>query len=96
MAGLGKGTVNKSVIKIVRNMYSNNRCRIELRSHLSEEFCNTKSLLQGCLMSPTLFKIYIDTALEEWSRKCKGMGLNFEGTCSVYNLLFAGDPSCNY
>jgi hypothetical protein len=42
-------------------------------------------------MSPTLFKIYIDTALKEWSRKCKQMGLQIEGNCYVHTLLFAND-----
>jgi hypothetical protein len=39
-------------------------------------------------MSPTLFKIYIDTAL---SRKCKRGGLKIEDSCYVHNLLFVDD-----
>jgi hypothetical protein len=42
-------------------------------------------------MSPTLFKIYIDTALKEWSRKCKRKGLQIGNNCYVHNLLFADD-----
>jgi hypothetical protein len=62
--------------KIIRNIYSNNTSRITIRSNLSNEFSNTKGLLQECPMSPALFKIYMDTALKEWSRKCKRMELN--------------------
>jgi hypothetical protein len=72
---LEKANVSQSVIQIIRNIYSNNNCRIKIRSNLSEEFCNTKGLLEGCPMLPTLFKIYIDTALKEWSRKCKRKAL---------------------
>jgi hypothetical protein len=72
---LEKANVSQSVTQIIRNIHSNNKCRIKIRSNLSDELCNTKGLLQGCPMSPTLFKIYIDTALKEWSRKCKRMGL---------------------
>jgi hypothetical protein len=49
-------------------------CRLCIKN-LWDEFCNTRSILQGWPMPPTLFKIYIHTALEEWSRKCKVMGL---------------------
>jgi hypothetical protein len=62
---LGKANINQSVIQIIRNIYSNNKCRIKIRSNLSDEFCNLKGLLQRCPMSPTLSKIYIDTALIE-------------------------------
>jgi hypothetical protein len=43
----------------------------KVTSNLSDEFCNTNSLLQGCPVSPTLLKICVDRALEEWCRKCK-------------------------
>jgi hypothetical protein len=68
---LGKADINQSVTQIIRNIYSSNKWRIKIRSNLSDEFCNTKGLLQECPMSPTLFKIYIDTALKEWSKECK-------------------------
>jgi hypothetical protein len=90
---LEKANVNQSVIQIIRNIYNNNKCRIKLRANLSEEFCNKKGLLQGCPMSPTLYKIYIDTSLKEWSRKCKQMGLRIEDNCYVHNLLFADDQA---
>jgi hypothetical protein len=73
---LEKANVNQLVIQIVGNIYNNNKCRIKLRSSLSEEFCNTKGLLQGCPMSP---------ALKEWSRKYKQMGLKIEGNCYVHD-----------
>jgi hypothetical protein len=61
---LVKANVNQSVIQIIRNICSNNKCRIKIRSVLLDKFCNTKGLLQGCPMSQILFKIYIDAALE--------------------------------
>jgi hypothetical protein len=88
---LEKANESQSVIQIIRNIYSNNKCRIKIRSNLSDEFCNIKGLLKGCPMSPTLFKIYIDTALKEWSRKCKRMGLQIGDNCYAHNLLFADD-----
>jgi len=40
--------------------------------------------------SPTLFKIYIQKALEEWKPKCSGMGIPLENT-TLYTLQFADD-----
>jgi hypothetical protein len=45
---------------------------------------------QGCCISPTLFKIYIQKALEEWKRKCSGMGIPLENT-TLYTLQFVDD-----
>jgi hypothetical protein len=56
-------------------IYINKKGIIKIRSNLSNEFCNTNGLLQGCPMSPILFQMYTDTALKECSRKCKRMGL---------------------
>jgi hypothetical protein len=89
--GVGKGNVNQSVIQIVRDVYSNNKCRIKIILNLLYEFCDTKSFLQGSPVLPNLFKIYINTVLEEWSKKCKWMGLKIEDNCYVHNLLFADD-----
>jgi len=57
---------------------------------LSQPFNITKGLRQGCCISPTLFKIYIRKALEEWKRKCSGMGILLENT-TLYTLQFADD-----
>jgi hypothetical protein len=57
----------------------------------SREFYTSKGLLQGCCMSPTLFKIYIDTILKRWSQKCHTVGLPINQDYHLYNLLFADD-----
>ena len=42
-----------------------------------------------CTLSRTeLFKIYTRKALEEWKRKCHGMGVPLENT-TLYTLKFA-------
>ena len=42
------------------------------------------------LLSSLLFKIYIRKALEEWKRKCHGMGVPLENI-TLYTLQFADD-----
>jgi hypothetical protein len=49
-----------------------------------------KGLRQGCCLSPTLFKIYVNDILKEWQNKCSGMGLNINETF-LHTLLFADD-----
>jgi hypothetical protein len=90
---LGKANVNKSIIQITGHLYSNNKFRIKIKSKFSDEFCKAKGLLQGCPMSPTLFKIHIDITLEELSRKCKRIRLKTENNGYVHNLLFANDQA---
>ena len=57
---------------------------------MSEGFDVTKGLRQGCCISPTLFKIYVEKALNIWKRKCSGMGGNVDNT-TIYILQFEDD-----
>jgi hypothetical protein len=57
---------------------------------LSEGFQVTKGLRQGCCISPTLFKIYVEKALKTWKRKFSGMGYNLDNT-TIYTPQFADD-----
>jgi hypothetical protein len=44
-------------------------------------------------MSRTLFNLYTDIALREWSRNCKLMGLKTGKDHHVHNLLFTNDQA---
>lgn len=74
----------------LKKLYNDTKSQIKIGGELSDEFPVNKGLRQGCCISPTLFKIYIDKALSEWRRKCSQMGVKMEdGT--IYSLLFADD-----
>jgi hypothetical protein len=88
---LEQASVSEHIIDILKSMYSNNRCQIKVGSRLSREFYTSKGLLQGCCISPTLFKIYIDMSLRRWSQKCHTMGLPSNQDYHSYSLLFADD-----
>jgi len=55
-----------------------------------EGFDVTKRLCQGCCISPTLFKIYVEKVVNIWKRKCSGVGYNVDNT-TIYMLQFADD-----
>ena len=71
---LGESNVNNTLIKALQNLYGNT-AQVKIGNKLSHHFNITKGLHQGCCISPTLFKIYIQKALEEWKRKCSRMGI---------------------
>jgi hypothetical protein len=81
--------ITKILIKALQNLYGNT-AQVKIGNKLSHPFNVTKGLRQGCCISPTLFKIYMRRALEEWKRKCHGMGISLENT-TLYTLQFAND-----
>lgn len=87
---LGMAGINKNTTAIIKEIYKNNKCQIKIGSSLSQVFQNSKGLLQGCCMSPTLFKIYIDICLKSWNKSCGLMGIPINDK-HLYHLLFADD-----
>ena len=57
---------------------------------IKKGFKVTKGLRQGCSLSPTLFKIYLERVLRNWKRRCQPMGIPIQNT-HVYSLNFADD-----
>ena len=69
-----ESSINNTLIKALQNLYSNT-AKVKTGNILSQPISITEGLRQGCCISTTLFKIYIQKALEEWKRKCFGMGI---------------------
>lgn len=82
--------ISDTLINATRKYYTKNSAKIKVGSTLTESFYTTKGLRQGCCLSPTLFKIYLDKALHGWTNKCKNMGLKV-GEDMLYSLYFADD-----
>jgi len=38
---------------------------------LTRDFTETERLQEECGLSPTLFKIYLESVLYDWNKKCK-------------------------
>ena len=88
---LEKSPINNTVITAVKQLYDQATSRIKLGNKLSENFLVTKGLRQGCCLSPTLFKIYLNEALKRWRRACGGMGIQLNDDKTLYTLHFADD-----
>jgi len=86
---LGESNINNTLIEALQNLYGNT-AQVKIGNMLSHPFNITKGLRQGSCISPTLFKIYIRKALEEWKLKFSGMGIPLENTI-LYTLQFADD-----
>jgi len=82
--------LSKTYISAIVNMYKDAKSSIKIGSATSDPFPVTKGLRQGCSLSPTLFKIYIQEALKNWRKKCAGMGIQLGNHC-LTNLFFADD-----
>lgn len=87
---LDRSDISKAYVRAIFNLYKNAKCAVKRGKHVSETIKITKGLKQGCSLSPTLFKIYIQESIKEWTRKCAGMGIEINDAC-LYTLLFADD-----
>lgn len=82
--------INGTVIKALRKFYEGSTIKIKNGQKVSRGIVITKGLRQGCCISPTLFKIYVENALKTWKRKCGGMGVKMNGK-EIIALQFADD-----
>ena len=69
-------------------LYKGSSCRVRVEDRLSEAFTINTGLRQGCVLSPTLFSLYINDVVT--TLKEKGYGLQC-GSDTIPGLLFADD-----
>ena len=91
MASPRKSSINNTAIRAIQQLYEQSMSRIKIGTTLSDEFEVTKGLRQGCCLSPTLFKIYLNEAFRNWRRSCSGMGVQLNVDTTLYTLHFADD-----
>ena len=52
--------VPKNIFKILQSLYRNQKCQVSWDNELSREFCSTRGVKQGGVLSPHFFNVYID------------------------------------
>lgn len=82
--------VHPQYINAVKKLYEDNFSAVKTRGGISDYFKVNKGLRQGCCLSPTLFKLYLNSALKQWIKKINKMGVLI-GERNIYSLLFADD-----
>ena len=60
--------ISSIYVRAVQKLYNNMTCCVKVGSKLSNDFRISKGLKQGCCIAPTLFKIYLKEALENWRK----------------------------
>ena len=57
--------INKKIIKILEKLYENSKCAVTIDGKLTEWFSVLVGVRQGCLLSPTLFNIFLEFVINE-------------------------------
>jgi hypothetical protein len=83
-------SISNSTIRAIKRLYENSFSKIKIGKQLSPRVYVTKGLRQGCSLSPALFKICIQKALENWQEKFARMGLEIQDM-TIHSVLFADD-----
>ncbi len=79
--------INGNLIRVIQNLYSKATSADYLNNSIGDWFTNTVGVRQGCLLSPTLFNIFLERIMEDALE-------GHEGTVSIggrtiVNLRFA-------
>jgi hypothetical protein len=83
--------ISKSIIRAIKRLYEISSSKIKIGKQLCSGFYVTKGLRQGCSLSPTLFKIYNQKALENWQKNVQGWDWRY----SIRQYVGIGDSGYN-
>jgi hypothetical protein len=62
---LGTVGVSKKIVNIIRSLYRNTECAVMVDGSTSEWFGVGVGVRQGCLLSPTLFNVFLEFVMRE-------------------------------
>ena len=84
-----KYNISIDLIRVITNLYNKATSAVVFNSSIGDWFRTTVGVRQGCLLSPTLFNIFLEMTMSDTSE-------DHEGTVSIggiaiTNLCFADD-----
>ncbi len=71
-----------------KNLYEDVRCSVSVNQALTDWFDVNSGVKRGCILSPTLFAMFIDDLVQEIN--ARQLGFNCQ-TCTLSTLLYADD-----
>ena len=80
--------MNGRFLRFLQSIYYRNMCRVKVNGHISEEFQVHTGLRQGCVLSPLLFSLHINSAVKRLKEEQYGVQC---GDAIVPGMLFADD-----
>lgn len=86
---MDKKRVEKQLRERIAEIYSETKNIVKIRGRKTETFWTEKGVRQNCLLSPTLFNLYISDLCEEMRKKREG-GVVI-GRSKVSTLIYADD-----
>ena len=75
--------------RVIKKMYEVSRSAVLLEGEKSTMFSLEQGVAQGCILSPTLFSVFIDDLLREVEKA--DLGIQLGGGKKVGGMLFADD-----
>ena len=80
--------VTGNFLATLQALYKNVQCSVAINQENTNWFCINNGVKQGCILSPTLFALFIDDLVTDLNDK--GLGINC-GNCQITTLLYADD-----
>ena len=81
-------SIGGKFLKIIREIYKDNKIFVKLPDGLLEPFTTTISVKQGCVLSPIIFNVYIDKICDIFDQNCRPVKIN---NSKLNCLLWADD-----
>ena len=82
--------VDKKIVNIIEALYKDTECAIVIDGHITEWFKVNIGVRQGCILSPTLFNIFLEFVMKEL--KSLDQDLQMKNTLSV-DIRYADDTT---
>ena len=82
--------VDTKIVNIIEALYKDTECAIVIDGHITEWFKVNIGVRQGCILSPTLFNIFLEFVMKEL--KSLDQDLHMKNTISV-DIRYADDTT---
>lgn len=79
--------IPQEMLVVIQKMHAKNEAQVKTGNRISTGLI-TKRMKWGCGLSPDLFKIFLESVLYGWNKRCKSMGLPTGNKTTHHCLLF--------